>query len=214
MGVGRFRRCLQQCVVCNSWVRKRGASRHDATRGAMLGNLTRERSTLDACAQQAARPRVLVLSLSSRVERAARWPMPVRIGLTKLATATRPDSVAICEPTWVAIATVAANKLKLPHRQIKRLVLKSCVGEHTVGTALPRGDCSEFLCNDVLIYVSQSEETEAGSSHSAAPMVDMAALPPLPKWPDHTPAAPLSAAASAALPTSSAATVALSLIHI
>ena len=70
--------------------------------------------------------------------------MKQRVGLTRSATATRPECVVVVEPTWDAIATAAANKFnKLSFKQIRRLVprgvaiktfprrLQLCLGEQT-----------------------------------------------------------------------------------
>ena len=107
----------------------------------------------------------------------------VRLGLTKLATAKLADTVVVCEPDWSAIAAVAANKLKLKPKQIRRLLLKVRVHEHAAGTELPKGDCTRFLCDDALIFVSTFDALPAAA---LAPALDEASLPTVPAWPATT----------------------------
>ena len=66
--------------------------------------------------------------------------------------------------------SAAANKLKLPARSIRRLVLLSNVRGHSIGTALPAsGDCTGYLRNDALLWVSTTTgdgATGAGESNN------------------------------------------------
>ena len=115
----------------------------------------------------------------------------VRLGLTKLATAKSPETCVLCEADWQSIATVAANKLKLKPKQIRRLLLKDRVNEHAAGTELPHGDCSAYLINDALIFVSTFDALPP-ANFTDEPSVDIASLPILPVWPAH-PSAPAAA---------------------
>lgn len=106
--------------------------------------------------------------------------MKQRVGLTRSATATRPECVVVVEPTWDAIATAAANKFnKLSFKQIRRLVLRGVSDQD-----LPAGDCSFALVSrhssqqDALIYVATSDASETLPNV----VIDVASLPLLPRW--------------------------------
>lgn len=79
----------------------------------------------------------------------------VRLGLTRSETSKQAESVVLVEPTYDAIAKAAAHKLKLGAKAIKRLVLRTSVAGHPVGTELPTtGDCAGFVRNDALVWVA------------------------------------------------------------
>merc|ERR1719152_777981 len=85
----------------------------------------------------------------------------VRIGITGSATAKQPESVVLAAPTFAAIVAAAAPKLKISPRSVKRLVLRTSVRELAAGSELPKaGDCSAFLKNDVLLWVSTTEAAQ------------------------------------------------------
>ena len=58
-------------------------------------------------------------------------------------------------PSFEDIAHAAANKLRLPPKSIRRLVLKTAVGGHAVGTELPAGDCRAYLKDGALLFVDR-----------------------------------------------------------
>ena len=85
----------------------------------------------------------------------------MRLGLTRSGTAKAAESVVLVPPTYADILSAAANKLKLPSKSIKRLVLLQSVHGHPAGTVIPAVDAAEggvaaYLKNDALIWVSTS----------------------------------------------------------
>ena len=87
--------------------------------------------------------------------------MPARVRLSVVGAAgTLPskcskctvDAVVLVEPRHAALARAAINKLRLKVKDVERvkLVLKSAVREHAVGTELPCGeaDLSSYLATD------------------------------------------------------------------
>ena len=68
------------------------------------------------------------------------------------------DAVVLVEPRHAALARAAINKLRLKVKDVERvkLVLKSAVREHAVGTELPCGeaDLSSYLATDCVVAVS------------------------------------------------------------
>jgi len=71
------------------------------------------------------------------------------------------DAVVLVEPRHAALARAAINKLRLKVKDVERvkLVLKSAVREHAVGTELPCGeaDLSSYLATDCVVAVSVME---------------------------------------------------------
>ena len=85
-------------------------------------------------------------------------PAKVRLGITRRETSKQPDSIVLVTPTYEAIATAAAHKLRMPLKNIRRLVLLKTALGHPTGTALPpSGDCSDYVTNDALLWVSTTE---------------------------------------------------------
>lgn len=91
----------------------------------------------------------------------------VRIGVTRSATSNQPESVIVVAPAYESIVAAAANKLKMPPKSIKRLVLRASCRGYAAGTELPRGDCSTVLADDALLWVS----TTAAAAGEALPEV-------------------------------------------
>ena len=87
------------------------------------------------------------------------------------------DAVVLVEPQHAALARAAINKLRLKVKDVERvkLVLKSAVREHAVGTELPCGeaDLSSYLATDCVVAVSVMDAPRpplpAASPPQAAP---------------------------------------------
>ena len=78
--------------------------------------------------------------------------------MTRQSTSKQAESVILVAPSVEAITSAASNKLKLPAKSIRRLVLLTSVRGHPLGTALPAsGDCNGYLKNDALLWVSTSD---------------------------------------------------------
>ena len=83
------------------------------------------------------------------------------------------DAVVLVEPRHAALARAAINKLRLKVKDVERvkLVLKSAVREHAVGTELPCGeaDLSSYLATDCVVAVSVMEAPRPAPLPAAPP---------------------------------------------
>ena len=119
-------------------------------------------------------------------------PMKLRLGLVGVAGIAAGkckkcsvDCFVVVEPTHAAIARTAINKLKLRTRDERRvrLFLRSAVGDHAAGTALPaEGDLGAYLQNDAVVSVGVSEahalSPPAAPDASTDPLLPPPAPPP------------------------------------
>ena len=83
------------------------------------------------------------------------------------------DAVVLVEPRHAALARAAINKLRLKVKDVERvkLVLKSAVREHAVGTELPCGeaDLSSYLATDCVVAVSVMDAPRPAPLPAAPP---------------------------------------------
>ena len=77
----------------------------------------------------------------------------VRVGLCRSETGSRAESVVVVESCADALREAAAKKLRVAPRSVRKMVLRTAVGTHPIGTELPDGDLSDHLKDDALVGV-------------------------------------------------------------
>ena len=127
-----------------------------------------------------------------RSSRSAAMPGRVRLSVVG-AAGTLPskcskctvDAVVLVEPRHATLARAAINKLRLKVKDVERvkLVLKSAVREHAVGTVLPCGeaDLSSYLATDCVVAVSVMEAPRPAPLPAAPPPQAVPKPKPKPK---------------------------------